>query len=651
MFSEFDPINKKTWLQKAEKDLKGKPLEKLNWKTFEGDDLPPFYTRSDLGGNGSETLLPGQFPYVRGHKELGNGWLIREEITQHKNFAATNKKALNAVESGAHNLVFNIGAGETGFSGIPVKDLEDLGNLLSGLDPQNSGISFKSGLTAPFYINLLSNWVETNGHSKTSIFGGADYDPLGAMLLSGSSSKPINQIFDELSALFSFTHENLPYYKCLTIQSANFHNSGASLVQELAFTLALAHEYIHHLSEKSLAIDGLLANMQIELSTGGSYFQEIAKIRAMRWLWTTVMQEYTNNEQAQACYIVGCTSQWNKSVYDPYVNMLRLTTEGMAMAIGGADEMQIDGYDKTFKATDEFSERISRNLHHLLIHESHLDKSIDPSSGSYYIEQLTERLATEALELFKQVEAKGGLLATARSGWLQEQLKTSRKKREQRLATRREKFLGVNEFPNPEDKIYNILQREAESKPYFGKDEAQPNNFAMAAHIHEFVNYQYQGNGDKVEPLPTYAATEAFEQLRAQVDLMDKEGKKIPSFFLMPLGNRTMRTARANFALNLYQCGGFSVLDHPGFNSVTEAVDAFKTSGADTVVICSSDNEYEDLIPQVGRTLKKAGFTPKLVLAGHPKDKREDYEDMGIEEFIYAGCDIYTLLSNQLIHE
>ena len=145
MFSEFDPINKKTWLQKAEKDLKGKPLEKLNWKTFEGDDLPPFYTRSDLGGNGSETLLPGQFPYVRGHKELGNGWLIREEITQHKNFAATNKKALNAVESGAHNLVFNIGAGETGFSGIPVKDLEDLGKSPC----PRQGTPFKPSLWVP----------------------------------------------------------------------------------------------------------------------------------------------------------------------------------------------------------------------------------------------------------------------------------------------------------------------------------------------------------------------------------------------------------------------------------------------------------------------------------------------------------------------
>jgi methylmalonyl-CoA mutase len=139
-------------------------------------------------------------------------------------------------------------------------------------------------------------------------------------------------------------------------------------------------------------------------------------------------------------------------------------------------------------------------------------------------------------------------------------------------------------------------------------------------------------------------ATEAFEQLRAGAEIAKQEGEKLPSFFLMPLGNKAMRSARANFALNFYQCGGFEVINNAGFESVNDAIEAFKANPTQVIVICSSDEEYMELIPQIGKALKKAGILPKLALAGHPGDKKEDYEDMGIEEFIYMGCNVYDTL-------
>lgn len=643
MFQYFEKQSKESWQQKAEKDLKGKPLGKINWRTFEGIETEPYYSAQDLNNNSNTALLPGQAPYLRSQKELSNGWLIREEISQYKNFKATNKKAHNAIEQGAHNLVFATKAFTDGFDGIPVKNLEDLAQLLDGIDPAQTGISFKTGETGPFYLKLLKEWAQNAGHNASQVFGSIDHDPIGAFVSSGISTPSLENTFAHLAEVMTFTKDNFEHYKSITIHSSTFHNAGASIVQELAFTLAIANEYMHQLTEKGLKLDEIYNHIQVELSVGGSYFQEIAKIRAFRWLWATLAGQYAQKTEAQTCYLVARSSEWNKSVFDPYVNMLRLTTEAMSASIAGADEIQLDGYDKGFRPTNEFSERISRNLHHLLTEESYLDKSVDPASGSYYIEKLTEDLAQAAWELFKTVEAKGGILALAKSGWLQTELRKSRRSREERLALRKEKFLGVNEFPNPNDKALDLVVEDKPRTP-FATEVEEESNWQEMNNVRQYADWLLKGGSENCEPVEHYVATEGFEQLRAGAEIAKQEGEKLPSFFLMPLGNKAMRSARANFALNFYQCGGFEVINNAGFESVDEAIEAFKANPTQVIVICSSDQEYLDLIPQIGKALKKAGILPKLALAGHPGDKKEDYEDMGIEEFIYMGCNVYDTL-------
>ncbi|MGB0430145.1 MAG: methylmalonyl-CoA mutase family protein [Bacteroidia bacterium] len=643
MFQEFEKQSKDNWKQKAEKDLKGKPLSKINWRTFEGIETQPYYSAEDLANNSNKGLLPAQAPYLRSQKELSNGWLIREEISQHKNFKATNKKAHNAIEQGAHNLVFAVKAQNDGFDGIPVKNIEDLAKLLDGIDPAQTGISFKTGNTGPYYLKALKEWANNAGHDATQVFGSLDYDPISSFIVEGESTQPLENRFAHLAEVMTYTKANFKHYKPLTIHSRTIHNAGASIVQELAYSLAIANEYLHQLEEKGIKLDDIYNHIQVELSVGGSYFQEIAKIRAFRWLWATLTGQYAQKPEAQTCYLVARSSEWNKSVYDPYVNMLRLTTEAMSATIAGADEIQLDGYDKGFRPTNEFSERISRNLHHLLTEESYLDKNVDPAGGSYYIEKLTEDLATQAWELFKNVEEKGGILALDKSGWLQTDLRKSRRSREERLAVRKEKFLGVNEFPNPNDKAMDLVQEDKPRVPF--ADEVEPEeDWQKMTHIRQYTDWLILGETETCQPVEHYVATEAFEQLRAGAEIARQEGDKLPSFFLMPLGNKAMRSARANFALNFYQCGGFEVINNAGFESVNEAIEAFEANPTQVIVICSSDQEYLDLIPQIGKALKKAGILPKLALAGHPGDKKEDYEDMGIEEFIYMGCNVYDTL-------
>ena len=413
----------------------------------------------------------------------------------------------------------------------------------------------------------------------------------------------------------------------------------------MAFTLSMANEYLHQLEQRNQGLNKIYQHLQIELGTGTTYFHEIAKLRAMRWLWTTLTSQYTDDEDSKKAYIVSRTSEWNKTLYDPYVNMLRSTTEGMAAAIGGADEIQIDAYDKSFRPTSSQSERSARNTHHLLSHEAHLDKSIDPSAGSYYIEVLTKELASDAWDLFKKIEAKGGILEVAKTGYLQDQLKESRKKREKQLATRREKFIGVNEYPNPTDKAMELIHQTPERSPFKDGDESIPEDFRQLTYITAYAKATLGDSSENCQPLPTYMATEAFEQLRASVEVKHKEGRPLPRFFLLAIGNKAMRAARANFALNLFQCGGFDVVNPSGFDSVSNGISAFVESRCNVLVICSSDDEYESLVPTITRELRKQRQTPKLVVAGNPGNRKGDFEDMGIEGFIYIGMDVYAHLN------
>ena len=644
MFEEFDKQDLAQWQANVEKDLKGKDPAKLRWQTFEGQSVEPFYTAQQCQDLTGRQLIPGQFPYLRSQKELSNGWLIREEVSGSKNAKGANKKALQAIENGAHSLVFVLDPTAQGFDGIPVHNLEDMESLLAGIDLSQTGISFKAGNASSFYTDLLAAYADKIGIAQTDCFGSVDFDPIGSFLTSGNTYRPLTSIFDLLSNQIKTGQKKLPHYKRLSIQSHHFHQGGASLVEELAMTLALGNEYLQALHDRGHSLDDYFAQIQISLSVGSSYFQEIAKIRAMRWLWATLASQYSDKKEAQAAYIVAKTSQWNKSVYDPYVNMLRLTTESMSATIAGADEVQIDPYDQGFRPTTKFSRRISRNLHHLLAQESHLDKAIDPAGGSYYIEQLSQQMAEEAWSMFQIMEEKGGLIQWAKTGLLQRMLNESRKKREARLAHRKDKFIGVNEFPNIDDQATDLVQSSHETQAYLPPKEEQDE-----LHISHFIKGLEEKNDEHCPQIHHYMAVESFEQLRATVEMLRKEEpSSLPSFFLLPIGHKSMRTARANFALNFYQCAGFDVRNSAGFDSMEAAMKEFAESQATDIVLCASDDAYLTLIPSLTSALKKLNRRPRLILAGHPRQLQEDYEELGIEAFIYAGCDVYSSLKNYL---
>ena len=254
------------------------------------------------------------------------------------------------------------------------------------------------------------------------------------------------------------------------------------------------------------------------LSISSNYFMEIAKLRAFRMLWATMLEQY--KPQCDCAYkirINSVASTWNKTIYDPYVNMLRTTTEGMSAALGGADSITLQPFDVTYKKDDDFSRRISRNVQIILKEESYFDKVVDPAAGSYYIENLTDSIAEYAWKLFQSVEAEGGIITMTEDGRIKAAIEESCNKRNMNIATRRYILLGTNQYPNINEQMADKVEKKVE--------ETNPG-------------------------LRRYRGAMAFEELRLETERQSaKTGR--PKVFLLKIGNLAMRQARAGFVTNV----------------------------------------------------------------------------------------------------
>jgi methylmalonyl-CoA mutase len=313
-------------------------------------------------------------------------------------------------------------------------------------------------------------------------------------------------------------------------------------------------------------------------------------------------------------YIHAETCHWNKSVYDPYVNVLRSTTEGMSAALGGVNSITVTPFDLTFENPADLAERVARNTQIILQEESYFDKNIDPSAGSYYIENLTDSIVTAAWKLFLEVQEKGGFVSAFRDGFIQSKINDLAAKRIKAIATRREILLGTNQFPN----INEIIDKDICDLSYDlyleNKDGGLNNGECIA------------------EPLRFFRGGEDFEHLRQITDKWDRR----PKVFMLSIGNVAMRKARASFACNFFACAGFQVLDNDGFLSVDEGIKVALNEKSDIIVICSSDEEYSALAPDAFTKLENKAI---FVVAGDPASK-PDLEAKGIKNFISVKSNV-----------
>ncbi len=600
LFTDFAPVTTDEWEAKINADLKGRDYERaLVWKTYEGFKVRPYYREENLKDLNYLDTLPGEFPFVRGNKKRDNEWLVRQNIFV-TDFAEANKKALDILGKGVTSLGFL-------FNNCNKNTKADLAVLLKDICLEAAEINLVCPTDNSNCAKLFAEFVAEGKWENKNVIASASIDPLGTFVLTGKlNNNVLAQLADTIEEV-----KLLPQFRTISVHGKFFANSGSSIVQELAFSLAQGAEYLDMLTDDGIEIDDVANAIKFNFGIGSNYFMEIAKLRAARLLWAQIVNTYNPKSNDSAKLIAHSeTNRFNKTVYDPYVNMLRTQTEAMSAALGGAHSITVLPFDAIYEEPTEFSERIARNQQALLKEESYLDKIVDPAAGSYYIENLTNSLINEAWKLFLEVQEKGGFIAAFREGFIQNEIKIMAAKRDKNIALRRENLLGTNQFPNFNEKIETEFDGSLFDAVDLTADDAE------------------------VETLKPYRGAQPFEALRYTTDVYSKTNKR-PVAFMLTIGNLTYRKARAQFSCNFFAVAGFTVIDNNGFKTVEEGVAAAKKAGADIVVVCSSDDEYAEIVPEVAAQLD----SEIVVVAGAPACKAE-LEEKGITNFIHVKSNL-----------
>ncbi len=589
LFAEFPAVPTEKWEEVITADLKGADYErKLVWRTGEGFNLKPYYRAENLEGIEFLQSKAGEFPYVRGTR-ANNEWRIHQTVVV-KEVAGANAEALKLLNSGVDSL---------GFCTCGVEmTAEKLDELLQGIVLSAVNLSFNADLA-----DLVIAKLEKEGLEDAFISFSADPVVKGMATKGAICSCCTNEVVELVKKCAKYKH-----VRPITVNARLFGNAGSTIVEELAFALSAGQEYMARLTDAGISADDAARSIRFTFSVSSNYFMEIAKFRAGRMLWANIVKAYApEKECASKMYVHAETSRWNQSVYDPYVNMLRGTTEAMSAAIAGVNSLEVVPFNAAYAEPDEFAKRIARNVELLLKHESHFDQVVDPAGGSYYIENLTKSIAEEAWKLFLEVEEKGGYAAAYEAGFVKEKVETSAALKEKNIATRRQILLGANQFPNFTEVAGEEITMESVERDL------------------------KEGN-----VLNAYRGAMAFEKMRLEVD----RSGKTPKAFMLTCGSLGMARARAQFSCNFFACAGIRVEDNTFFKSVEEGVEAALASKAEIVVVCASDDDYAEVAPKVKELL---GGKAILVVAGAPACTPE-LEAQGITNFINVKSNVLETL-------
>ncbi|MDR1372435.1 MAG: methylmalonyl-CoA mutase family protein [Dysgonamonadaceae bacterium] len=614
IFAEFPAITTQQWMDKITADLKGADFaKKLVWKTNEGFDVKPFYRTEDICDLKTICAQPGKFPYVRGTRK-DNDWFIRQDIKV-EDVAAANKKALEVLNRGINSLCFIIPSELVTKSNIAV--------LLNDIQPECVELNFKTcNLKSVELITILTDYFKSKNCDLSKIEGSVNIDFIGKILAEGVVKK---EWIDVMTTAVKVSAE-IRKFRVIVVNACLLSNAGSFITQELGYALAWGNELLSRLVAAGIEPTVAAKKIKFNFGIGSNYFMEIAKFRAARWLWAEIVRAYEpkcdhecpNEDENKECRcaakmnVFARTTEFNLTVFDTYVNLLRTQTEAMSASLAGVDSLLVTAFDKPLKTPDEFSERIARNQQLLLKEECHFDKVVDPSGGSYYIETLTNSIAQEAWKLFLETE-ECGFYEAAIAGEIQTAVNASANKRFGQFAQRREILLGTNQFPNFTETV-GALHTTTETN-VCGCGAHEPTSISV-------LNQKRLG--------------EAFETLRLTTE---KSGREVKAFMLT-IGNLAMRLARSQFSCNFLACAGYKVIDNLGFETVAEGIEAARKTKADIIVLCSSDDEYATFAPEAHNLVDNKEI---LIIAGAPACV-EELKAKGITNFINVRSNVLETL-------
>ena len=579
LFHEFPAVSRAEWKTRAVAELKEKLYDTIVWQTPDGFDLEPWHSHEE-----KEKHL--ELPPCR----MVNTWKNCHRITVHDPESA-NKAALKSFELDAAALEFVM-------TDPALCTSDNLKLLFAGINTSAVAIYFAGNL--PPSHELLATLAILPGFTDNS--GGLLAD-LGDM-----------KFFDpgKLLSHFSILPILLPRFRFLAVDTIPFHEKGSTSAQEIAFALAGASDYLHRFIDAGISPERIVAAMEIILPVGSSHFIELAKPRALRYLLGHLFKAYGASGFCLP-HLFAKTSERNRSLLDPYTNVLRLTTEAVSAILGGYDTLQIGVFDTGLSVNPDIAERITGNIHLILKEEASLDRVVDPAHGSHYLEAMTRELAKAGWTIFKTIEASGGLAEETDNGLIDAMLAESAVKRQKSLDKRKKTLIGVNRYPWPLT------------------DEQEENIEALELAI---------------EKLPEGNETAGYELVRLKSRSCSLKSGRIPSVFIWMQGNPSVSFQQAAFAEDFFKCGGFEIAGRATLPLEESSYNTVLLNKPDIVVLCIAEKDPVPTAETICKRLHLLDDDIITVMAGKPPEAKELLFAAGLDSFIYTGVNVLEMLKS-----
>ena len=691
---EFTPPTYDEWKENCIALLKGAPFEKKMYtKTYEGITFDPMYFRNTTEEILPRAAFPGMDDFLRGASPTGyikSPWGIAQACDETLP-ADTNELLKHETAKGStiYNVVLDAAtkagvdarkAEKPGAGGVSLTTLDDVHTLLDGLDFDKYPLYLYAGRTALPVLALVAATLKASGKGTKALRGFVAADPIGELAANGTSGEPLSALYDEMAAAAKWATKNAPGLRTVLARSDVYSRGGANDVQETAYTISAAVTYLRELMARGLSIDEAASKIMFQFSMGANFFLQIAKLRAIRPIWAQIVEAFGGSTEAQRMHIHARPALFFKTVYDPYVNMLRNTTEIFSGVVGGLDSYENAPFDEPIRKGDEFSRRIARNVQVILQEEFGLLSPIDPAGGSWAVERLTKQIKEKIWAEFQVVEKDGGIVADLASSRPQQAIAAILADRFKNSELRRDRIVGNNMYPNmtekrldprPEDideirtartaviegylKDIDDVHKDAELAKL--ADAAKDESLVAAAiaaaeagvtlpELHAALAKGATGEAATCDAIAPHRWSERFEALRERTEkfVAEHDGDNV-RIFLANMGPIPQHKARADFTRGFLQVGAFEVLGNDGFQTVEEAAAAAKESGADACVICSTDPTYPEIVPALAPKLHEALPNATVFLAGAaPADLLETYKAAGIDDYISVRANCYQIL-------
>ena len=698
-FDEFEIPSYEEWKEAVVALLKGKPFEKSMFtKTYEGITLNPIYRMEDLEGLTHNKTYPGMESNLRGANASGyihKPWTIAQECDAKTPSEANEMVKYELLKGSTAASVVLDTATRKGYDvdtankeeiadiGVSLSTLSDVNKLLDDVDLEKFEIDIYAGASNIALLSAVAVVCEQKKLSLKKLHGAITADPIGELALDGKLTRPLDEYYDEMAHSICWAEKFAPELKTVVVNTDVYHNGGANDIQEVAYAMNEAVTYMKSMERRGIDVNTFCRHLRFHFSIGANFFMEIAKLRSVKMIWAQIVKNCGGDDIAQKINIYVSTSSFCQTVYDPYVNLLRAATQSFSAVVGGMDGMFVKPFDHCIRPSDEFSRRIARNIQIMEQHEFNFIQPIDPAGGSWYLEPLTEEFTQKAWAKFQEIEAHGGLIKALENNTVQIAINEVLQARFKNLATRKDRAVGNNMYPNMTEKLLEVPEIDfdkiiADRKMALKVNVKVRDNDYVKLLLSEIGKRDFsehgslintvkqtikagatlgeistaltgEATGEVIEAILPHRWTERYEQLRHRTEkYLEKTGENV-NIFLANMGPIPQHKARADFVTSFMQVAAFNVLTNNGFPTVEEAVQAAIDSNADVAIVCSTDSTYPELAPAVTSGIKAVKPSMKVFLAGAPTPElKKACGEAGMDDYISVRSNCYeTLLRMQ----